>query len=259
MSYPINYPTPQGANVQVFNCNSPLQQGFATWVKPQGANMVWITLIGAGGGGGGSNGSNPYGGGGSGAVTNLMIPAFLVPDNLIIDVGAGGGPTPPTNTIGAGGQRTAIYTYLKNDYLTSDLLVASAGGGGDLLSGGSGGSASSANFFTAAGFFQSVAGATGAFSTFAASSTTFLSGGAGSGQQSQGNYGYTNNPTNPNSANGFFQMSPIIVGVGATGANTGGATPYAQNAGIGCGGAGSADGVTYGGAGGNGLAVIITW
>jgi hypothetical protein len=44
MSYPINYPTPQNANVQVLYKTDD-------WVKPQGASFVWFTLIGAGAGG----------------------------------------------------------------------------------------------------------------------------------------------------------------------------------------------------------------
>ena len=74
MSYPINYPTPQGANVQIFS------EGGTTsdWVKPQGVSFVWFTLIGAGGAG--ANTANT--GGGSGAVTNFMCPAFLIPDML---------------------------------------------------------------------------------------------------------------------------------------------------------------------------------
>ncbi|NDC43043.1 MAG: hypothetical protein EBZ77_16090 [Chitinophagia bacterium] len=77
MSYPINYPTPQGANVQIFQASglASLSTGGTTfaWTKPQGASFVWFTLIGAGGCGNGSTQA-----GGSGAVTNFMCPAFLI-------------------------------------------------------------------------------------------------------------------------------------------------------------------------------------
>ena len=59
MSYPINYPTPQGANVQIFtsymDVSNP-ETGF-DWAKPQGASFVWFTLIGPGGNGNGTSGA----------------------------------------------------------------------------------------------------------------------------------------------------------------------------------------------------------
>jgi hypothetical protein len=219
MSYPINYPTPQGANVQIF------QEGGSTsaWVKPQGASFVWFTLLGAGGGG--DTGST---GGGSGAVTNFMGPAFLMPDSLQINVGAGGA------TQVAGGN-TSVFYALQNT--SSPYLLLQAKGG---LPGSSGGGAMSANYFTAMGFFQSTAGQDGTTGTQSASSTTFLSGG-GLGTPTA-NYGYK-----PNSQTGYFQMQPIIVGIGGSNSSSG-----SQVGGVGCGG-----GVN--GAGGNGLVVIITW
>jgi hypothetical protein len=79
MSYPINYPTPQGANIQIFESGGTTSD----WVKPQGASFVWFTLIGGGGSGSGTQG------GGSGAITNCMVPAFLIPDVLQINVSSG--------------------------------------------------------------------------------------------------------------------------------------------------------------------------
>jgi hypothetical protein len=54
MSYPINYPTPQGANIQIFQApriRTALanQLNNTSWVKPQGASFVFFSLIGAGG------------------------------------------------------------------------------------------------------------------------------------------------------------------------------------------------------------------
>ena len=231
MSYPINYPTPQGANVQIFQGGDPQAAGRAfekTWVKPQGASFVWFTLIGSGGGN--DSGGTFLVGGGSGAVTNCMVPAFLIPDSLAVVVGKGG-------SGGASGADTYVYYQQKNvGYV---LLSANAGrsGGTD----GGGGVPMTANYFTAMGFFQSIAGQPGA-GTVTPSATTFLSGGNYTGSTLTANYGYST------STSGFFQMQPIIVGLGASSSTPG-------KAGIGCG----AYGGTALGEGGDGLVVIVTW
>lgn len=229
MSYPINYPTPQGANVQIFNATggtsggSGFEKSISTWVKPQGASFVWFTLIGSGGGGDGSTS-----GGGSGAVTNFMCPAFLIPDSLRIMTGKGGDSS--AGTTGAPSQ----VIYQQKDGTGYTLLTAAYGSNGS-----SGGAAMTANFFTAMGFFQSVAGQGGTNGGQTASATTFLSGGGASGATTA-NYGYS-------APCGLFQMQPIIVGVGG-----GGSGALIGQGGIGCGGG-------YLGKGGDGLVVIITW
>lgn len=232
MSYPINYPTPQGANVQIFQGGDPQTSGHLyekTWVKPQGASFVWFTLIGAGGGN--DAGGSFLVGGGSGAVTNCMVPAFLIPDSLTVVVGRGG-------SGGVNGADTYVYYQQKigTGYV---LLSANAGraGGAD----GSGGVPMTANYFTAMGIFQSVAGQAGA-GTVTPSATTFLSGGNYAGSILTANYGYST------STSGFFQMQPIIVGLGASSSTPG-------KAGVGCG----AYGATAAGAGGDGLVAIVTW
>jgi hypothetical protein len=253
MSYPIKYPTPQGANVQIFNCISYDEFKYQTWIKPQGASMVWFTLIGAGGGGGGTDGVTTFFGGGSGAVTNLMIPAFLVPDNLSVNVGSGGAFGGAGGGFASAGIGTKISTILNGN--VSNLLVAEGGAGGDDTSA-SGAGSMTANFFTAAGLFQSVAGQAGVTGTNGASSTTFLSGGGATGSQTA-NYGYNNGGAN--GGVGYFQMSPIIVGVGGNARSSGTGTYVG---GIGCGGGGSSNATgtpMAGSPGGNGLAVIITW
>lgn len=213
MSYPINYPTPQNANVQIFNVDGSNGWTRQKWIKPQGASFVWFTLIGSGGDGSGGTG------GGSGAVTNFMCPAFLIPDSLDICVAAGG----------SGGQTYITYSARGHGLSPSLILFANSGSGVSV------GSAMAANFFTAMGFFQSIAGQAG--NTGSASATTFLAGGeTGPGY---GNYGYTQTESV-----GYFLMRPIIVGVGAAGTGRGG---------IGGGGGSNA------GKGGDGLAVIITW
>ena len=215
MSYPINYPTPQGANVQIFYAGVATNH-IGQWTKPQGASFVWFTLIGAGGNGNGSLG------GGSGSVTNFMCPAFLIPDSLQV-------------TAGVPGAADSQVRYQQKNGAGYQLLIARLG------SGGSGGTAMTANAFTAMGFFQAVAGQDGVAGNQTASSTTFLSGGAGLSSTVTANYGYTNSSGN---TAGYFQMQPIIVGVGAADVAKGG---------IGCGG-----GINSG-RGGNGMVVIITW
>ena len=224
MSYPINYPTPQGANVQIFNARDAVGAGILGWTKPQGASFVWFTLI-----GGGAGGDNVSTGGGSGAVTNCMVPAFLIPDFLEVVVGAGG-------AVSAAGTASGVW-YVNRGGATYFSQLLNANGG---VSGGTGGNATNSNYFSAMGFYQSVAGQSGVSGFQSASATTFLSG--GSSGTTTGNYGYRNGITAVN--DGFFQMQPIIVGVGGCGTNGTG--------GIGCGGGST-------GAGGNGLVVIITW
>ena len=214
MSYPINYPRPQGANIQMFYKTDD-------WVKPQGASFVWFTLIGAGGStnGGGS-------GGGSGGVTNCMVPAFLIPDELKISVGVA--------VSGASGTNTNVIYQSKDG--TGYTLLQAIGGSST-----TGGSASSNNNFSCMGFFQSVAGQDGIIGAQTASATTFLSGGGNNTNTVTSNYGYAISA----GANGFFQTQPIIVGVGGS----------SNKGGIGC-GSGSNNATGFGG---DGLAVIITW
>lgn len=100
MPTPVAFHTPiqtPGASVTVYR--TPHITGlsdFATWVKPRGVSMLSIFCLGAGGGGGAGNlsgsdqGTDGCGGGGSGGVGTLIIPAFLVPDVLIVHVGSAG-------------------------------------------------------------------------------------------------------------------------------------------------------------------------
>jgi hypothetical protein len=237
MSYPIKYPTPQGANIQIFNGGDPQTTGHLfekTWVKPQGASFVWFTLIGAGGGI--DNSASTQLGGGSGAVTNFMCPAFLIPDSLSIVVGKGG-------TDGIEGTQSIVY-YQQKTGTGYTLLTANGGKEGTTTGAGAGGTAMTANFFTAMGFFQSVAGQDGVNAAQSASATTFLSGGSYTSTVT-GNYGYLN------TGNGSFRMQPIIVG-------TGGGSLTNGRGGIGCGGGGSSTAIGSG-VGGDGMVVIITW
>jgi hypothetical protein len=234
MSYPINYPTPQGANVQIFQAPvRPVTTAWtAEWVKPQGASFVFFTLIGAGGGTDNSGTMND--GGGSGAVTNFMCPAFLIPDILQVRVGQGA-------SAGNTGTDTEILYQQKAG--TSYLLLE-AGGGNHGGIADNGGNAMSANYFTAMGFLNTVRGQAGTGGSSIPSATTFLSGGVVTSSTVTANYGYTSTKS------GIFQTQPIIVG-------TGGSSAAPCNGGLGCGGGGT--GGANQGQGGDGLAVIITW
>ena len=219
MSYPLNYPTPQGANIQIFNVFEGQNVGTQTWVKPQGASFVWFTLIGAGG-----NGDTGTNGGGSGAVTNCMVPAFLIPDSLQIQIGS---------------SYETSYTVINYSSTTGTYpLLTAISANGSLA-----GAASTSNYFSAMGFYQSIAGQNGSIPVVNPSATTFLSAGAAGANAVTANYGYASDAT---SGQGFFQIQPIIVGVG------GGGNYNIGQGGIGCGGA------VYG-FGGNGLVVIISW
>lgn len=221
MSYPINYPTPQGADVQIFygQTRTGSTASSVEWTKPQGASFVWFTLIGAGGL------NDEFGAGGSGAVTNCLMPAFLIPDVLQVRVG---------NPRAGSAAGTAIL-YQQKAGTPYSLLTANNGGPQ------AGGQASTATPFAAAGIYQSIAGTLAT----AGSLTTFLSGGtAVPGEAVLANYGYS---TTSNQS-GFFQMQPIIVGVAGAYGDLG--TTYS---GIGC-GASALNSVP-----GNGLVVIISW
>lgn len=248
MSYPIKYPTPQSANVQVFQApkktSTPNHMNNTSWIKPQGASFVWFTLIGAGGGGGGYDGVDFGGGGGTGAVTNFMCPAFLIPDQLSIVVGNGGAGG-STSAQGAVGGESSVYYDVKAK--EAYMLLNAYGGQGGLpgASGGAGGNSMLPNNFTAMGILERTSGVSG---NTGASGTTFLTG----GQSGTANYLYSNAPVS-NSAPGFFMMQPIMVSAGGYG-NGGSAS---RDGGIGSGGGGGTS--DFGGKGGDGLVVIITW
>lgn len=275
MSYPINYPTPQGANVQIFRGGVVNTNATRDWVKPQGASFVWFTLIGAGGGGAGNFQDSaipawyPGGGGASGNVTNFMCPAFLLPDVLQVAVGAGGsgGADAVDANAGAGlaGNSTVIYYQQKNG-AGYELLKASGGGGGAVNnSGGAGGTAAAANTggpMTAAGFYNSVAGQNGATGgnvsqTITTNGLTFVMGGNGTSDTSTsitGYYGYA-----ATLRNGYSQLSPIPLAIPNNSTTAASGKAISQSFGCGGNGGGTASGGGYGGRGGDGLAIIVTW
>jgi len=210
----FNIAQPQNCDIQIFYGSGALTTSSKSWEKPRGVSHVYMLLIGPGGTGDGTTG------GGSGAVTVWYGAAQHVPDILVVDVPI------PGNSTRVGARFTASTITV--------LLTAEFG------SPGTGGTATAANQFAASGFYQSIAGQSGTSGGITPSATTFLSGGGGNGGSS--NYGYANSGGN---ISGFFQLQPIIVGVGTAGGGP---------SGIGCGGGNNA-----GAPGGPGMVLIASW
>lgn len=136
-----------GASISVYTAN-PVNNYFSTaganfddnwqvWRKPPGTRMVWIQAQAGGSSGGcGANSGASGGGGGcggcSGELKSGWFPAFMLPDTLYIQVGAGGVPTVASSAFpGIGG-----HTYVAMDPIprvtveanASVILMAGAGG-----------------------------------------------------------------------------------------------------------------------------------
>jgi hypothetical protein len=257
----FGFPTPQGSNYQEFYGGGSLRD----WIKPRGASMVRMLLIGAGAGGrAGSSGAGGAGGG-SGAITQWIGPAIFIPDQLRITIGAGG-----ASDLG-GGNTTVIY-QAKN---TTGYNLLTASGAASTTAG----TAFANNYFGASGIFNSIAGQAGTATgvSITASTTTVLSGGAGGSNvtnQSGGlvgcKYGYPDiiggvGSTGGNGNAGFFLIQPIMIGAGGSGG--GGSTTAVGgnggNGGIGCGGGGggicTSGASSLGGRGGDGAVFIWAW
>lgn len=225
--FPYPIATPQGCNIQTFYGTGPNSSGDKTpmsWNKPVGVSHVYMLLIGGGGTGDGTSG------GGSGAVTVWYGAAQHVPNSLVV--------TPGVDS------DSSIIQYRNTSGSAAgalrQLLLAQGG------TSSTAGTATTAGPFAASGFYKSTAGQDGASGSVTVSSTTFLSGGAGSSTNSViANYGYTNANSSGSGTSGFFQLQPIIIGVGGSGVNRGG---------IGCGGGGTGPGI-----GGPGMILIASW
>jgi hypothetical protein len=144
-----------------------------TWNKPRGAKMIQIFCLGSGGSGAigaaALNGSRSGGGGGgSGAITRAVIPAFLLPDILYIQVGLGGAALNQTSTTAIAGNVGAhSYISLAPSTAASTVVVASstvvASGGTGNGSNAAGGTVftSGSGVFSALSIFTTIAGVFG--------------------------------------------------------------------------------------------------
>ena len=212
----FNIAKPQNCDIQIFyGQGTSNSNGQRSWAKPRGVSNIYMLLIGPGSQGTGTTG------GGSGAVTVWYGSAKNVPDLLIMSCSLSG--TLNSRIAGRFSNSTAAG---------EDLLIASGG------SSSTGGAAMTANQFTASGFFQSVAGQNGSTGNPTPATSTFLSAGGSSGGVNA-NYGYVTG-----NSSGYFQLQPIIVGVGGAGTNRGG---------LGCGGG------LNSAAGGQGMVLIASW
>jgi hypothetical protein len=258
----FGFPTPQGSNYQEFYGGGSTRD----WIKPRGASMVRMLLIGGGAGGRGGSPSTAGDAGGSGAITKWIGPAIFIPDQLRISIGAGGA------SDAAGGNTLVIW---QGPTSTTGYTLLTANGAASGIAG----VASANNFFGASGIYSSIAGQAGASvsSSITASTTTFLSGGAGGGNATTTaggnvncNYGYPTisggaGTTGGNGKDGYFLTQPIMFGVGGSGGggrSSAGANGNGGNGGIGCGGGGGgicSGGTSLGGRGGNGAVFIWSW
>jgi len=261
-----------------------------TWEKPRNAKFIQIFCLGAGASGGsgtrGLNGSTRAGagGGGSGGITKALYPAFLLPDTLYIQVGAGGaflqGTATPT-TGNAGGisyvsiaPTTTAISVLAQSSTAGALGGVSAGtattnAGGAAATVWTGGTATTTSPFTALSVLTLSAGVAGGISTNAntgvivnvqALGSNIVTGGGGGGGNNQvtaGSYSATAGAS-------ILSASAVLVSTvngGLTGSLIGTGNPGDSGYGSlssfcgtgGAGGSGQASGSSLrGGDGGNG-------
>lgn len=223
--FPFHIARPQGCDIQTFyGGGGTVAQNQRVWNKPVGVSHIYMILIGGGGDGDGATG------GGSGSVTVWYGAAQNVPNSLIVSPSRGNG------------NDTTVTARFSNSVAAPTALLT-AGGATTI----SGGNPMSDTPFRVSGFCQSIGGEAGSTGNITPSTTSFLSTGTDGGSSLvTANYGYNNaNGGTGNAGSGYFQMQPIIVGVGAT-------SP--QNGGIGCGG-----GSGGGGKGGAGMVLIASW
>lgn len=280
----FHFPSRFKGDVQIFHSNNQSTINFQPWVKPRGTSMSYIVCIGGGGGGGGghsaASGTNGGGGGGGACsgISRLIVPTFLLPDTLYVQVGAGGLGGAATVAGGAGTNSYIMTAPLAftaaNSLLSSNANAPGGGGAGQLASVGTAGSVPSAataavqsiigQFSATNGLIGSTGGAVagGNGTSVTAWAALPLSPGAGGGGGPNDTIGTTNggNITATAAINFTYLNWPTTAGAlalggipGATSANIGSAgvsvmAPFFQS-----GGAGGGTGTTsIGGDGGRG-------
>lgn len=260
-----------------------------TWQKPRNAKAIQIFCLGSGAAGatGLTTGLGAKGGG-SGGYTRCIIPTFLLPDTLYVQVAIGGGPGAATT--GAPGNNGAISyvamapTSSANAVLVASSATAAVGGSGQNNNGTGATVATTASavfltlsIFTAvAGVAGSAGGGQGAVGTSqAALGSNITTGGAGGGGRvgatsaaggsitpasviltSQVNGGVKAsvvNTTAPPGDFGYYSLSPFCATGGAGGAAGTGSTAAALagkggDGAYGCGGGGGGSSSGFGGA-----------
>jgi hypothetical protein len=275
------------------------------WDKPDGCNFIHIVAIGAGAGGGGGyqKSSSASGGGGGGGVSSgistMMIPAYVIPDKLHIQVGTGGA---GGANLTAGSISSPTYVSLIPDAtntLANTLIssvqstaISTAAGSAGSASGGLGGNPSNvSNSMPFAGWSKynisiilPQAGQAGTTPVINLEQTRIVGGGAGGafttlGAQIAGR-SITSSYKQPSAVvysvgeplgisgkagNGPNLISPQPQFFGGAGGAALTTTNIANggNGGIGCGGGGAGPNLTggssTGGKGGDGMVIITCW
>lgn len=139
----FDIPDSTTADIQIFGPNSATgQTNFSVWNKRRGASMCAMYLLGGGGAGGtGVVGANSAaaggGGGGSSGQTYIVVPAFLLPDVLFVQVGMG-------QLGGAGASRVCITPNSTANNVVAIANGGSQGGNGAGAVGGTAGAAGGA-------------------------------------------------------------------------------------------------------------------
>jgi len=268
---PIYIPPVSGAGQSVYDT-----AGSYTWSKPTGISTVTILCIGSGGNGGTVTTTNG-GGGGGGGTSVITVPAFLVPDTLYLNVGAGGA-----------GNTSANYTFasvFNNGWVAQDIFIYAVGGGNASTSSGGAGGANitgtnliwyNSGYATNVGvLINTSVGPGGGTGSNNIARYAFVTGGAGGGAAGGAGAGinaYGSIPAISGGAfgvNGIDGTTTVVSGMymfsGGTGGGAGNTTTLPGNGGKGgpgCGGGGPGytSGATVGtpGSGGDGY-IGITW
>lgn len=273
------------ANWKVFYAASADWQ---TYMKPPGASMIYILMLGSGAGGSRvANGSVTQGGGGGGGggMVRAFIPAALLPDIIYVRPGRGGlGATSPATTGGAGEDS---FVSIAASTTTSNLIIRTNGAAAPSTTqaGGGGGPSSSlaSAAFASFGLWSSIAGQLGGAGSVAANSNgasvtpgqsgVISTGGAGgaNGTGTPGSItanglfpGIATDTSVPNGAREGFQKGAIIApglksfpliftgGTGGVGVSTATTAGNGGNASYGGGGGGGGSGTNVGSISGNG-------
>lgn len=263
-------------------------QTVGVWVKPRGARMVSIILIGSGGGGSANTvfGVSTAGGGGGGSagVSTLIIPAMFLPDELYISLRGGGAGGSSASTRG-----TSYITITPQSSIANECvaLVNNGARGGVPAGGAAGGAVSvTAACIAGTGIYRGIAGSVGGTSAAAAvggtggpvSGVLTFSGGGGGGTPAaagNGNRGGHNNWMNSatwpdrnqaaggvatsDGTDGYWggfgcQIGDIPLRYGGTGGNSSGGSAPANRGGNG----GNCDPRAWGAGGGGGGAGLAS-
>lgn len=285
-------------DIQIFRYSSG--GSFQTWNRPRGKSMCSMIVIGAGGGGGGGmTGATGTirgggGGGGGGAIARCVIPIFLLPDLMYIQVAQGGN---AGTAAGNGGNGARSYISIAPNTTAANIIMqsgaANAGGGTAGSVAGSAAAGAAETISTAAlcllsqggiqtfiaGKIGAVGGAVGgaAGSANTILTTHFLNGGAGGGTTPAANTDFAGGaqtgagifPTiaggvagaASNASSGFLFERPFISYGGAGGGTAQGQAGKGGYGAIGSGGGGGGGGITggAGGRGGDGMIIITCW